>query len=112
MNDYKNNGDTTEVFACRRLVCAIIEQAVMDYRMLERKGVLRAGRLIPGAFKAHLNSFVGKKMGRGFAIESEARQVLMFFNKDLEYWLDLAQLPTCARAVKAKLGFYGGFNER
>src|ERR1700726_2971984 len=105
MNDITNNGDTTELFSQRRLVCAIIEQAVMDYRMLERKGVLKAGRLITGAFKKHLANFAGKKMGRGFAIESEARQVLMFFERDLDYWIDLAQLPTCGQAVRSRLGF-------
>ncbi|MDB6017702.1 MAG: hypothetical protein JWR19_2191 [Pedosphaera sp.] len=105
-DDIEQQGqEQVEITCVQRLICAIIYQAVEDYKLLERERIVEAGRLVAGGVERHKEG--GSRhtlIGRGMKTENDARAVLVFLKRDMDDLIDGACIPLNPRAVRAKLG--------
>lgn len=80
----------------RLLICAVVEQAVSDFKLLSKRGRIVSGKIIR------------KGNGGGFVrdAENQAIQTLHFFSKagPLDEWLAVAGIEVNPNLVRKKLG--------
>lgn len=118
MNEQKqrvNNSDLN-LEACQRLVCAVIQQAVEDCQMMQRKGIMQRGRVVEGEADRY-NIGLGtrlngsghpgriNRLGRGLRVQPEVESLRTFIERDLDEWLALANVEISGDAIRRKLGF-------
>lgn len=87
--------------AARRLVSAIIEAAVVEYRLLQKRGWLVGLRAnLP---RAPRGRYV--KLGT-YRYASDVRELIYFFKSGgtMDHWLDIAQIDLDGDMIRRKLG--------
>ena len=112
--------EVTEIGAMKYLMASIVTTAVDDYRMCERKGFVRHGKLMAQElrnFKAGedmrftdagerhylVSGFRG--VGRGLKTEVDVKELLVFLWRDMDELLEAACLDVSADAIRAQLNF-------
>lgn len=100
----------------RRLVYAIVAQAVEDYRVYEARGIFHRGELNVAAWESYARSrrevVLGKpcelKKTRLIRTRAELEQLLLFLHRDLDGLCEDNDLVLKAPYIRRKLGFGGG----
>ena len=81
----------------RRLICAIIEQAVVDY-----KGLVATGRIVDGAAAPCARN---RRYSGVYGTGSEVGEILDFFTKGvMDEWLFIMAIPINPNLIREKLG--------
>jgi len=83
---------------CRNTVVHIVIQAVLDYKMLEEKGIVKAGKMI--------RPLKSKNEVDDYATEHQVKRLLMWFKEksEIQYWLDLAGINIHSDHILKGLG--------
>lgn len=89
--------DHLDTGGCRKMVLAIIEQAIFDYKSMEKAGIIRNGKIV--------KEFPAGKTIKGMSKLAEVAQLLYWFQSDeLETLIDLACIKITAEAIREELG--------
>ena len=108
--------DYIDLPTCQKLVCAVVEQAVEDYRALERNGIVQGGSLVPGSVaQRHLDgrmksnglghTYRVKRLCRGVNTEHDVQLLLRFLWRDVDLLLSAANIELTLESVHRGLGF-------
>lgn len=93
------------------LIGAIIEQAVLDYRMLESKGLVKAGHVVKDGYSNYTQGRTGKKweFGSNLRLASrEINQLLAFLWQDIDALIAIAHFGQMTPdAIRNRLNFKG-----
>jgi hypothetical protein len=86
------------VQGCRNTVAHILVQAILDYKMLEEKGIVKAGKMI--------RPLKSKNEVDDYSTEHQVKRLLNWFNQkeEMQYWLDLAHIHIHSDHVLKGLG--------
>lgn len=82
----------------RRVVEAMINHAIDDYRALENRGLICSGRvLFSGSLKNEIS---------GYTDAAEVEELVMFFKRGgmLDQWIRLAGIQISPQSIRRKLG--------
>jgi hypothetical protein len=102
-------GEDQAIAGPRMLLARIIEQAVLDYQMLEAKGFIDHGQLVRGAMHAWQLGIGSRNnnryaVGRQYFTEAQVDELLTFLRRDVDLLVDLARFNISANVMRQKLG--------
>lgn len=94
---------TSATDAHRHLVAAILEQAVMDYKLLFHHGLIRNGQATDDAKRLHARYKVSG--ASGYATIGHVSGLCSFFQPGgmLEFWVSIADLAVSPEALRRGL---------
>lgn len=93
-----DNPQNLNTEACIRFVeYQIIREAIYDYKMLEKRGIVKNGKMIRPP-RSHVEVLE-------YPNSHSIKHFLTWFYKDLEYWLSLTKIHLTANAIRRGLGF-------
>ncbi len=97
----------------RALGCAVIHQAVEDYRTWERAGVIQSGQFCEDGWTRYLITRMRSghhKLAVGYTCRQQITRLLNFFRRDLDEVMEEYGITMNPSAVRDRLGMVGGRN--
>jgi hypothetical protein len=95
-----------EINAAKKLVAAIITQAIEDYRSMESKGWILGGQIILPKKAQMSRASVSKKTRGILARRTNCEEIIHFFKPGgmMDKWIDVGMLDINPNQIRRKLG--------